>query len=189
MPRWTSSPMSRKRGGFMPLPTPGGVPVMMTSPGNQRHETARIGDRFDDREDHLAGVAGLHPLAIHIQPHAEVLNVGDLVLRHQPGADGREAVMALALGPLARPLGLELALGDIVAEREAGDMVHDLALGDILRLRAHDDDEFHLPVEHGGVDRLDDGVVRPGERRDRLLEVDRVLGDRRAPPRWRGRYS
>ena len=35
MPRVTTSPALRKRGGFMPMPTPGGVPVVITSPGSR----------------------------------------------------------------------------------------------------------------------------------------------------------
>src|SRR5262249_59082175 len=34
MPRRTTSPALRNCGGFMPRPTPGGVPVMITSPGS-----------------------------------------------------------------------------------------------------------------------------------------------------------
>ena len=34
MPSVTTSPTLRYCGGFMPVPTPGGVPVVMTSPGN-----------------------------------------------------------------------------------------------------------------------------------------------------------
>src|ERR1700758_591844 len=33
-PRRTTSPALRNCGGFMPSPTPGGVPVMITSPGS-----------------------------------------------------------------------------------------------------------------------------------------------------------
>src|SRR6202030_3036964 len=35
MPSVTTSPAFRNVGGFMPRPTPGGVPVMMTSPGSR----------------------------------------------------------------------------------------------------------------------------------------------------------
>jgi len=33
MPRVITSPFFRYSGGFMPMPTPGGVPVVITSPG------------------------------------------------------------------------------------------------------------------------------------------------------------
>jgi hypothetical protein len=33
MPSVTTSPALRNCGGFMPMPTPGGVPVVMMSPG------------------------------------------------------------------------------------------------------------------------------------------------------------
>src|SRR5690606_10707102 len=41
----TTSPSFRKRGGFMPIPTPGGVPVRMTSPGS----SVKCCDRYEIR--------------------------------------------------------------------------------------------------------------------------------------------
>jgi hypothetical protein len=37
----TTSPATRKRGGFMAPPTPAGVPVVMTSPGSSVNAVER----------------------------------------------------------------------------------------------------------------------------------------------------
>ena len=71
---------------------------------------------------------------------------GDLVLGHQPGADRAEGVAALALGPLAVALGLEGALGDVVGDAVAGDVVQRVGLRDVFRRLADDDAELDLPV-------------------------------------------
>ena len=45
--------------------------------------------------------AGLAALAVDVEPHRQLLHVGNLVLGHQPRADRAEGVVRLALGPLA----------------------------------------------------------------------------------------
>ena len=67
--------------------------------------------------------AGLLALAVDVEPHLQLLQVGDLVLGDEPGAERAERVVRLALGPLAEALDLEIALGDVVADAVAGDMV------------------------------------------------------------------
>ena len=96
------SPAFRNCGGFMPKPTPGGVPVVMTSPGSSVMNWLTVAHQLGDAEDHRARVAVLHALAVDVQPHVEVLRFGDLVGRHEPRADRAEGVAALALVPLRR---------------------------------------------------------------------------------------
>ena len=69
------SPAFRNRGGFLPDPTPGGVPVVMTSPGSSSDELRDVGDERLDPEHHRRGRAGLHALAADVEPHVERLNV------------------------------------------------------------------------------------------------------------------
>ncbi len=57
--------------------------------------------------------------------------------------------MRLALGPLAAALDLEEALGDVVADAVAGDMLQRIGFGHIFGLGADDDGEFDFPVELG----------------------------------------
>ena len=57
MPSVTTSPALSHCGGFMPRPTPGGVPVVITSPGSSVMycETSATSSR--DAEDHRLRVA------------------------------------------------------------------------------------------------------------------------------------
>ena len=62
----------RKSGGFRPMPTPAGVPVAMTSPGQQR-DAARAGlDQRRDVEDQVGGARVLAQLAVDPAAHSRV---------------------------------------------------------------------------------------------------------------------
>ena len=132
------------------MPTPGGVPVEITSPGCRLMNWLTVADQLRHAEDHGLGAAVLVAVAVDLEPHVEVLRVGDLVRGHQPGADRAEGVAALALVPLAAALDLEVALGDVVDDAIAGDVVHRVGFGDVAGLLADDDAEFDFPV---GLDR------------------------------------
>src|SRR5690348_18239306 len=70
------------------------------------HEELRaVPDDVLDAEDHRLGVAALALLAVHVEPHVELLHVLDLVLGDEPRSDRAEGLAALALGPLAAALG------------------------------------------------------------------------------------
>ncbi len=43
-----------------------------------------------DPEDHCRGVPGLHALAVEIEEHVEVLDIGDFIGGHEPGAERAE---------------------------------------------------------------------------------------------------
>ena len=72
--------------------------------------------------------AVLAALAVDFEPQPQVLRVGHFVFGHQPGADRAERVAALALVPLAAAFDLELALGDVVHDAVAGDVVECVGL-------------------------------------------------------------
>src|SRR5436190_15816142 len=75
------------------------------------HEELRaVPDDMRDAEDHRPGVAALALLAVHVEPHVELLHVLDLVPGDEPGAERAELLAALALGPLAAAFDLELPL-------------------------------------------------------------------------------
>ena len=137
--------------GFMPSPTPCGVPVITRSPGSKRHELAQVGDDLRHREDHVGRAA----LAACSSPLTEPARSGialriravrRLVTSHGP--IGPEAVEALALAPLAVALDLPVALGDVVGQaigrrRASGHRMHR------RRLRAsvaHHEAQLDLPV-------------------------------------------
>src|SRR5579859_1646952 len=96
--------------------------------GQERHELRDIRDALRHREDHGRRVAGLAALAVDVEPHSELLHVGDFVPGHEPRAERAEGVVRLAFGPLAAALLLEVALGDVVANAIAGDMVERIGL-------------------------------------------------------------
>ena len=115
-PRTTSSrsyglpPIS----GSVAHAVPPGVPVSMHEPGRQRVEVREEGDDLGDAPDHLRGRVALADLLVDVRAQLERLGVGDLVARHDPGAErrrrvevlaGAERVLEAALRDAARPGG------------------------------------------------------------------------------------
>jgi hypothetical protein len=88
--------------------------------------------------------------------------------------------MRLAFGPLSAPLLLEIALGDVVADAIAGDMIERVGLADIFGAAADDGGDFDLPVEFLGFARLLDLVVGAAEGGVGLQEEDRLGRNLRA---------
>src|SRR5580704_1716593 len=131
-------------------------------------------------EDHGRGVAALAFLAVDVEPHVQFLRVLDLVFGDEPRAERAERLAALALGPLPGTLDLEHALGDVVGEAIAGDDVERLVLAQIAGARADDDAELDFPIEFCGIPRDDGVVVRAAQAGRRLVEDDRLFGDRHA---------
>src|SRR5215470_15473599 len=103
--------MADASAGSLPprLPFHAGLPLLAEAldaerhdiAGLERHEAADIADDMRDAEDHGLRAAGLHALAVDVEPHVEGLRVRDLVPRHQPRTERREGVAALAFVPLA----------------------------------------------------------------------------------------
>ena len=68
----------------------------------EREDARQVFDRFRDGEDHRLGVPVLHPRrgAVrrqNVRRHCQVLDIGNLVGRNQPGAQRPEGVAALRL--------------------------------------------------------------------------------------------
>ena len=72
--------------------------------------------------------AALARLAVDGRPHLEALRIANLVGGHQPGADRREGVRALALGGRAPVLHLERALRHVVDDAVGGDVLQRVRL-------------------------------------------------------------
>src|SRR5205085_1909876 len=89
----------------------------------ERREMADIADDVVDAEDQVGGVAVLPPLAIDLGPELQLARVGYLVGGHEPRADRAKGVAALALRPLTAAFQLEFALGDVIDEAKAGDVL------------------------------------------------------------------
>src|SRR6188768_2827653 len=82
--------------------------------GVQAHELAQVAHEVRHAEHHRLGRAVLVALAVNLEPHLELVIVGDFVGRDQPGADRAERVGALALDPLSRALELKCPFRDVV---------------------------------------------------------------------------
>ena len=82
--------------------------------GVEREELAEVADQLSHGEDHRRGVAVLHALVVHFEPEAEILRVGDFVLRDEPGSERAESVAAFAFVPETAAVLLERALGNVV---------------------------------------------------------------------------
>ena len=190
MPSSITSPGCSQTGGLKPMPTPGGVPVLIRSPGSRTRNWRHVVHEEVRVEDHRRGGAGLPAYAVDVQPHVQGQHVVDLVRGDQPRPGGVERLGRLALDPLAAALDLEGALADVVDHEEAGDRVARLLHRvEVAGAAADHDAELHLPVGLGGAAGDAHVVVRADERVRRLGEQDR-LG--RAPPgrfRRRGRGS
>ena len=122
-------------------------------------------------------MAGLHALAIQVEPQAQALRIGHLVARDQPGADGAKGVAALALVPGAPALDLEFTLADVVDHAVASHVRQCVLLRHVARGAADDDAEFDLPIALLRTLGQHHVVVRPLNARDGLGEDDRLLRD------------
>src|SRR3954468_16777645 len=145
-------------------------------PGKERHVLAYMRDALGNAENHGARVAVLHALAIHVQPHVERLRVAHFIGLHEPRPDGPGSVEALALVPLAGRH-LERALGNVVHDAIAGDVIERIGFRDIFGLAPDHHAELHFPVELGRILRLDDVVARTVDAGGRLHEDDRLRRD------------
>src|SRR5262249_47936128 len=100
--------------------------------GPQRHEAADIGHELPHAEDHVGGLAALARLTVDIGPHLELLRITDFVGGHEPRPDRCKRVAALALRRRSAVFHLKRALGKVVDDAIAGDVLHRVRLADVL---------------------------------------------------------
>src|SRR5947209_3352755 len=115
--------------------------------GQQSHELADIADERRDAEDHVRRRALLPDGAVHREPHAECVRIGDLVAGREKGTDRRERVRALALDPLPAAFELKTALRVVVVQRIAGHMIQRALFCNIRSAAANDHGELDLPIQ------------------------------------------
>src|SRR3569833_2726351 len=144
----------------------------------QCHEPARVAHQLGNTKNHGAGIAGLHPLTIHIAPHIEILDITDLIARDEPRSDRTEGVTALALVPGTAALQLEFALRNIVHDNITGYVIESCAFLYIPSGGAYDDTQLHFPVRLSGVLREHHRVVRALQATHRLGEDHGLFGNR-----------
>ena len=114
----------------------------------QRHELAHVADERRARRRPCSRSALLSrssPLTVSHMPSA--CGSGISSRGREERADRRERVAALALDPLAAALELERALGVVVVQRVAGDVVHRACFVHVRRRAPDHDGELDLPVE------------------------------------------
>src|SRR5271156_4484268 len=145
--------------------------------GLEAHEAAEIADKVCDSEDHGPCVAALIAMTISLQPHVEVLRVGDFVGGDEPRTDGAEGIRALSLHPLASSLKLKSALGEIVDHAVSSHIGKRVFLGKILRLLSNHHAEFNLPVGFGRAARDDHVIVGAADSRGGLHKQDGLRRD------------
>jgi hypothetical protein len=140
----------------------------------QRREARQDRDESSHREDHLRRGAVLHRPAVDPQLHGEVLGSAGGRSREHARAHGQKRIVPLAVQPIEEAISLarlaaglepKVAVGDIVGDGVAGDVVERAFLRDGLTAAADDDSQLGLPVDvirGGGGD--PHRVARIGER-------------------------
>jgi hypothetical protein len=152
------------------MPTAAGVPVKIRSPGSI--STAEISAMRRGMEDDP--VVRSSCTVCRRPSKREVVAIGDLIRRDQPGPGRPVAPVRLAQRELAAGRELHPAVGDVLADAEPGHVVPAVGLVDPVGPPAHDHDQLDLPVDHLAR-QLDVGEGR-SERR-------RVLGEHRGDRR------
>ena len=147
-----SSPSASQTRGSRTLPTPSGVPVETMSPGSSVISRERWESRLRDAEDQVGGRGLLHLLAVERQRDPDRVVRPGLVGRDQRRPAGGGAVEDLAGHPL-RGGELQVAGGEVVEQRVAGDVVERVGLGDVLGAPADDEGDLGLVVDLAAVGR------------------------------------
>src|SRR5947208_12876473 len=119
--------------------------------GEERHELADIAHEGRDVEDQVLSRARLLGLAIDLEPHGEVMHVGNLVGRREKRAERREGIAALAFHPLAAALELEGPFRIVVVQDVTGDVIERGVPLDVACKASDHDRELHLPVGLGAA--------------------------------------
>ena len=114
--------------------------------GLERHQAREVGDELRDREDQPGGRVLLHPLAVEVERDLDRVVRPGLVGGDDRRAAGGRAVEDLARHPL-RGRELQVAGGEVVEQRVAGEVVDRVGLGDVLGAAADDERDLGLVVD------------------------------------------
>ena len=180
---WVSntSPGARKRPSAMP--TPGGVPVKIRSPGKRVRIPERYSISVGTSTMRPGGAVVLADLAVDRARQGQVGGVGDEVGGHDHGTDRPVAVPGLAQVEVGRRRSeLQGPVRDVLAHGQAGDVVPGVGRGDVPPAGADDHDQLHLVVDGVGPQldvgrRADEAARELGEDQRCGRDVDaRLLG-------------
>jgi len=154
-----TSPLLRKTGGFRANPTPGGVPVAITSPGSSVIDS----DRKRSIQAHQIST-GLclnpHRLSIPAQLNRKFMRVRNLVGRYDPLPHRGECVTGFT--PLPLTIGkLKVARTDIINNGVAQDVVVSLLTSDVFRASSNHHGKFSFVIYLFAFRRHDNRFSRP----------------------------
>ena len=157
--------------------------------GLERHQAREVGDQLRDREDQVGGAST--PASARRSGRARSRS-----RRAGPASSGvtiagparRRAVEDLARHPL-RGRELEVARGEVVEQRVAGEVVDRVGLGDVLGAAADDERDLGLVVDLLARRRQRDRRAVGAQGVAELGEEGRARGRLHAAPRRRGRGS
>src|SRR5580692_10127456 len=141
--------------------------------GQQRHHGADVADQLGHVVQQLRRPRVLLDLTVHRRAQLQVSRVQ---VGLDPRAERAERVEPLGPGPLAVP-GLEIPGGDVVGAGVAEDDLRHPLGGHVPAEPADHDGQLALEIDPlGQLDRAGHRVARPGHRRGRLQDDDRLGG-------------
>ncbi len=171
----TTSPACKNTGGLRAAPTPGGVPVKITSPGASVHTSETYDTSSSDGEDELDGAGVLHGAAVDAEADSQVANVTGFVGGNELGPERREGVERFAQQPLAAGLSLLPVAGrDIVAAGVARDVIESLIDRDVAAAASDDGDQLGFVIDFVAEPRQDDRVAVGRDRGGEFAENYRL---------------
>ena len=171
----TLSPGFIHTGGVRREPTPPGVPVTITSPGDELGEGRDVVDQPWDLEDHHLGRRALHLGPVQARDEREHRAGRDLVSGDHPRAERTGAREVLPGGPLHR-VPLVVADRAVVVAGVAGDVPPGLRFRDAPAAGADDHRDLAFVVEHLRFARPRQRLLVPDLRAGHSQEERRVLG-------------
>ena len=142
----TWSPSFSQTRGSLTLPTPCGRAGRDDVARLERHQPATGAPQRRDEKMRSAVRGGLHRLAVQLSAISIASCGAGLVGRHERRAAGRGAVEHLARHPLRRRE-LQIARGEVVQQRVAGDVVERLPRSTLRQRRADHERDLGLVVD------------------------------------------
>ena len=180
----STSPGFIHSGGLRLWPTPSGVPVAMTSPGESAVKSEQKAMICGNRVDQLIGGGVLHLLAVEPRGQRQPARIGNLVGGDEPGAERPGAGKILARGD-----GEFLVVAHAAVDEAgiAGDVV-ERALGlDVAAGLADDQRQLALEIEIVGYRWPDHFAAVADQRVGEADEHARLLRQFAARPRRHAR--
>ena len=141
-----TSPGFSQAGSSIPRATPGGVPVVITSPGSKIINSGNIRQDVRYFENHGRRTSGLTPDAVNLEAHGQIVDITQFICRYQPRPQWPKRLGTFALHPLPTAFCLKVAFRYVVANSVASDVGGSVRFVDISRTLANDECQFYFPI-------------------------------------------